>query len=108
MKLKFNYNVPDKYTGKEYVAGEAYEFKKERAEEILAVINNATGLPFAVVEETEEVVEITDMTLKQLKEIAEQMGIENFKNMKKDELIKAIEESSKEETEEVIEEDATE
>lgn len=108
MKLKFNYNVPDKYTGEEYVAGETYEFEKERAEEILAVINNATGLSFAVVEEPEEVIEIADMTLKQLKEIAEQMEIDNFKNMKKDELIKAIEEESKEEPEEVIGEDATE
>lgn len=47
MKLKFNYNVLDKNTGKEYVAGETYEFEKERAEEILVVINRDTGLPFA-------------------------------------------------------------
>lgn len=98
MKLVFNYNVPDKYTGKEYVAGETYEFEEKRAKEILSVINRDTGLPFAkeVTEDIEDIIEVTNMTVNQLKDIAEQMGIEGYKSMKKDELIKAIEESNKE------------
>lgn len=46
--LKFRYNVPDKNSGKVYLAGEQYEFTEERAGEILKVINIDTGLPFAV------------------------------------------------------------
>lgn len=48
MKLKFNYNVPDKNTGEVYEKGKVYEFTEERAKEILAVINRDTGVPFAV------------------------------------------------------------
>ena len=34
-KLKFLIDIPDKYTGEEYKAGDIKEFKNERAEEIL-------------------------------------------------------------------------
>lgn len=47
MKLVFNYDVPDKYTGDVYKEGNTYEFEEERAKEILGAINRDTGLPFA-------------------------------------------------------------
>lgn len=47
MKLKFNYNVPDKHTGEVYEEGKTYTFTEERGNEIKAVINRDTGLPFA-------------------------------------------------------------
>lgn len=47
MKLVFNYSVPDKYTGDVFKEGNTYEFKEERAKEILSAINRDTGLPFA-------------------------------------------------------------
>lgn len=71
MKLKFNYNVSDKNTGKEYVAGETYEFEKERAKEILSVINRDTGLPFA-----KEVTEVTKKTNKDKKNKKEEITVD--------------------------------
>ena len=35
-KLKFLISVPDKHTGKQYEAGQVYEFEDKRADEILA------------------------------------------------------------------------
>lgn len=101
-KLIFNITVPDKYTGKEYKAGEVYPFEDARAEEILKARTSVTGEPYAV-EFVEEVIEeipeeelkrLEDLKVSELKEIAEQKGIENYKSMKKDELIKVIEESA--------------
>ena len=58
-KLKFLITVPDKYTGKQYEAGQVYEFEDERAEEILKARTAVTHEPYAVeVEEiTEEIVQ---------------------------------------------------
>lgn len=52
MKLKFLVNVPDKYTGEKYKAGQVKEFENERAKEILSA-KQGNGKPCA-----EEVVEV--------------------------------------------------
>ena len=100
-KLEFKITVPDKYTGKEYKAGEVYSFEDKRADEILKARTQVTNEPYAVefVEEIveqpeEEVAEIMDLkTFKvdELKEIARLEGIEGFDKMKKAELIEALE-----------------
>ena len=59
MKLKCLINVPDKYTGKQYKAGEVYEFEEKRAKEILSARTRVTNEPYfeEVEEVTEEVVQ---------------------------------------------------
>lgn len=62
MRLKFNYDVPDKYTREVYKKGKTYDFAEERANEILKVVNKNTGKPYAEVakekpKKKEEVVE---------------------------------------------------
>lgn len=62
-KLKFLITVPDKYTGKQYEAGQIYEFTDERAAEILKARTAVTKELYAeevimpVVETVENIVE---------------------------------------------------
>lgn len=107
MKLKCLINVPDKYTGEQYKAGEEYEFEEARAKEVLAARTRVTKEPYfeLVVEKTttETIVDLAEqdglikqvsleeLTVKELKELASEMNIEGYNKMKKAELIEAIE-----------------
>ena len=100
-RLEFKITVPDKYTGKEYKAGEVYNFEDARAEEILKARTSVTNEPYAVEfvepvkeEVKEEVAEISDLKafkVDELREIARLEGIEGYSSMKKAELIEALE-----------------
>lgn len=46
MKLKCLISVPDKYTGKQYKAGETYEFEEARGKEVLAAKTTVTKEPY--------------------------------------------------------------
>lgn len=72
-KLKFLITVPDKYTGKQYEAGQEYEFEDTRAEEILKARTAVTHEPYAV--------EVTEI-IQELVENVEEAKIEE-KNTKK-------------------------
>lgn len=120
-KLLFKVSVPDKNGVDHYEAGKVYPFEDARADEILAKRTRVTGEPFAVeyVEEdantnenapkdevtgtnapsnegenlnTGNEVKIDDLKVDELKQIAETLGIEGYKSMKKDELLQAISE----------------
>lgn len=94
--LKFNYNVPDKYTGEVYEKGIVYEFTEERAKEILAVINHDTGVPFAVA--VNEIVEEDEITEEEVQAVANAIVDEANENGKTvEDVVNEIVEESKEE-----------
>lgn len=60
-KLKFLIDIPDKYTGEKYKAGDIKEFKNERAEEILnAKRRDGSRYAELVIEEIETAVKKED------------------------------------------------
>jgi len=73
-KLECLISVPDKYTKKEYVIGEIYEFEDERAEEILSARTKVTGEPYfqeyvePIQEEPIEEIDLPELDIEEIEE----------------------------------------
>lgn len=85
MKVKVIRTFTDKYTKENYKKNAVIDLTKERFEEV-----NSTSFGL-LVEKIEQAKALSDLTVKELKEKAKDEGLENYSDLKKDELIALLE-----------------